>query len=154
MTRRSYPSDFDCVWIASDMDGRLGAFVTAGVGPIPDQALDYELIGIEQMEDAVCKLPHVSGARLVVQLKRPDDFIDLAERGFFVYDWQDCHRTTRESTNLYELMAVPLSPINAVVLPKPLRELVAVVKFEDIAFAEENAIDVRSRFSCCEHDHR
>ena len=34
-------------------------------------------------------IPNVPVARLLVSVKRPDGFIDLAERGAFVYDWTD-----------------------------------------------------------------
>jgi hypothetical protein len=96
MTTQPYPGQIDCVWIASDRDGHVGAFVTAGVGPIPELALNSaEPLLVEDIEEAILKLPKVSDCRLLVSIPRPDSFIDMAERGLFVYDWSDVHRTTR-----------------------------------------------------------
>lgn len=40
MTMQSYPEHFDCAWLASDGEGNLGAFITAGAGPIPNNLLN------------------------------------------------------------------------------------------------------------------
>ena len=97
MTKQVYPTGLNSVWIAKDRNGHLGAFVTGGIGPIPDRALNRDFLAVEDIEEAVCKLPLVSDSRLLVTMKRPDAFVAIAKRGFFVYDWRDVHRTERES---------------------------------------------------------
>jgi hypothetical protein len=64
-----------------DGDGHLGAFVTGGVGSIPILAINCKDALVENIEKSICDLPNDSTARLLVSIKRPDDFIDLAERG-------------------------------------------------------------------------
>jgi hypothetical protein len=109
VNKRAYPDGLDCVWLASDRNGQLGAFVTAAVGPIPISALSGTSLPFGDVEEAICELPPVSDVRLLVQMKRSDDFIAMAQGGVFVYDWSDVHRTMRESIHAYELIAMPLN---------------------------------------------
>ncbi|MFI4954839.1 MAG: hypothetical protein ACHP9Y_02890 [Gammaproteobacteria bacterium] len=148
MSEYTYPDGIDCVWLACDHNGHLAAFTTAGVGPIPIDALTSSLINVEDVEEAVCQMPKVSQAHLLVQMKRPDDFVDMAERGFFVYDWRDIHRTTGESSNRYELIATPLNPISYDVLPASLAQLVAGIRFSDLAFVDNRVLDIYTQFEC------
>lgn len=118
MTEISYPDGVDCVWVACDRDGFLGAFVTGGSGPIPLHVLASDALAVEEIETRLGLLPPVSAARLLVQLKRPDDFVGMAERGLFVYDWTDVQRTRSESIHAYELVAVPHQPIKLDMIPE------------------------------------
>jgi hypothetical protein len=150
VSERPYPEGIDCVWLASDREGHLGAFITAGVGPIPAEALKSDYVPVEDIEGLVCDMPNVSGARLLVSVKRPDDFVDLAERGVFVYDWIDIHRTAREAVCAYEPVAVPVKPIKVDLLPADLAAVARALKFVDVAFADEKRLDVRAYMGCHE----
>lgn len=145
-----YPDGVDCVWLAADRDGHLGAFITGGVGPIPVQALNFEHASIEETEERICELPRVSSARLLVVVKRPDDFIALAERGVFVYDWSDVHRPARESIHAYEPVAAPTKPITVDALPDEIAALVEGIILEYVAFADGQALDIRAHMNCQE----
>ncbi|RTL43030.1 MAG: hypothetical protein EKK49_00540 [Rhodocyclaceae bacterium] len=149
---REYPDGLDCVWLATDRNGHLGAFVTGGSGPIPVSATSDSSFPIEDIEAAVCELPQISETRLLVQMKRPDDFIDIAQRGFFVYDWRDVHRTTHDSTHVYEPVAVPLNPITLDALPESIRRLAVDATLRDSAFVEEQALDVMAMLECLSAD--
>jgi hypothetical protein len=92
-----YPDGIDCVWIASDREGNLGAFITAGVGPIPVKVLKSDCPHVGDIEGLICTMPRVTGAHLFASVPRPGDLIGFAERGLFVYDWTDIHRTAQES---------------------------------------------------------
>jgi len=150
MSTQLYPEGIDCVWLASDRDGHLGAFITAGVGPIPAAALGFTHLVVEDVEGRLCQLPRVSQAQLLVSVKRPDDFIDLAERGVFVYDWTDINRTTREALRVYEPVAVPTKPITASSLPSGLAEMAQVLRLADVVFADGEAVDIRAHLSCAD----
>ena len=150
MSEKLYPDGIDCVWLASDRNGYLGAFITAGVGPIPDQALKSDSVPVESIEGRICDMPVVSEARLLVSVNRPDDFIDLAERGVFVYDWTDINRTAREAVRAYETVAVPVKPIKVDLLPVDLASLANTLKFVGVDFADEKRLDVRTHMNCCE----
>lgn len=147
---RPYPDGVDCVWLAADRDGHLGAFVTGGVGPIPVQALNSEYASINETEERICELPRVSSAQLLVVVKRPDDFIALAERGVFVYDWSDVHRPACESIHAYEPVAAPTKPITVDALPDEIAALVEGIRLERIAFADGQALDIRAHMNCRE----
>ncbi len=141
---RSYPDGVDCVWLAADRDGYLGVFVTGGSGPIPVQALNSEHGPVEDIEERIFDLPRVSDAKLLVAVKRPDDFIALAERGLFVYDWSDVNRTARESIHAYEPVAAPVSPIKVDALPDEIAALLEGLRLENVAFAEGQLLDIRT----------
>ncbi len=150
MSMQPYPEGIDCVWLASDRDGHLGAFITAGSGPIPAEALDSAYMPIEDIEGQLCQLPPVSQAQLLVSVKRPDDYIDLAERGVFVYDWTDINRTANEALRVYEPVAVPTKPITASSLPSDLAALAKVLRLADVVFAVGGVVDIRAHLSCAE----
>lgn len=145
-----YPDGIDCVWLASDRDGHLGAFITAGEGPIPAVALDAHDLPVQTVETRLLELPVVAQALLLVSVTRPDSYVELAERGLFVYDWTDVHRPTREEWNRYELVAAPSAPIAARGLPPNLQALAATIRLENVAFAGREAVDVRAHLACAE----
>lgn len=118
-----YPVDIDCVWIARDGLDQVAAFVTAGSGPIPEQFFSHGMIKIEEIEDQIVGLPEVSQASLFTSVPRPDDFLALARRGFYVFDWTDVHRTAQQSIGAYELVASPSMPRTIDTLPNDLRAI-------------------------------
>lgn len=148
MTARSYPDDIDCIWLAVDRGGHVAAFATGGSGPIPVGVLEGGECAIEDIEVKIAELPRIGDAQLLVSLKRPDDFIAIAERGIFTYDWSDVHRMQRDEIGAYELIAVPTSPIKFSQLPHELVRLVAHSKLEDVTFETEKKLDIRKLLSC------
>lgn len=150
MSLRSYPEGIDCVWLASDQEGNIGAFITAGCGPIPESVLDYGNISIEDVEGRICVLPIVSNAQLLVSVKRPDDFVDLAERGFFVFDWTDVGRSEKLALHAYELVAVPNLPISADSLSQDLdlAELAKDVSLPEVVFSAQKVLNISSYVNC------
>jgi hypothetical protein len=150
MTANRYPEATDFVWLAVDRDDNVAAFVTAGCGPIPVNFLDVEHYNIFEIEQRLDGLPRISEMRLLVELERPDDFIDISQRGIFAYDWSDIHRTRREEILKYELIAAPLHSIKATQLPDDLAVLAMSSKFAKIAFANARTVDVRAALSCIE----
>lgn len=145
----TYPEGIDCVWLAADRQGQVAAFVTAGCAPIPAPALCYDALLIEDVENEVSKLPVCSEVRLLVEMKRPDDFLAIAARGIYAYDWRDLHRGSRDAKNVYEPVAVPSSPIHVDNLPDNLRSLAASVLLVSQLFANRLPIDICSEIRCC-----
>jgi hypothetical protein len=143
---REYPAQVDCVWLASDRVGQMAAFITAGEGPIPRVLLDHDEFDIEAIEPLIIDLPRVGGVQLLVSVPRPDDFIAMAERGIFVYDWTDIHRAS-DFLRAYELVAIPLSPINETVLPEKLLNILGCVRFRNLEFSRSGRLDVGAHFA-------
>lgn len=150
MSLRRYPEGIDSVWLASDMHGNVAAFVTGGSGPVPISALRESSPLLEDIEQTVCQLEEESDARMLVEVNRPDDFLDLATRGLFVYDWSDLHRTKRDRLRAYELVAVPTQTLIMGKQPEFIRRLVADNGFVGVAFATSNPLDVSLHLPCCE----
>lgn len=147
MEERDYPEGLDCVWIGSDREGRIGAFVTAGEGPIPVGLLLSDRLSLDEIEGRLGELPSVTSAKLLVPLKRPDDFVDLARRGFFAYDWTDVHRTSSEALHVYEQIAVPETPISARELPAEVAALLEGMVL-NVSFSQDVKIDVTRHLDC------
>jgi len=150
MTKRPYPDGGDCVWLARDKAGHVAAFVTGGAGPVPAAVLDSGECDIEEIEGRIRQLPQFSGARLLVQLKRPDDFIAIAQRGIFAYDWSDVHRTEHNEISAYELIAAPVDPIKIFQLPLEVASLAMNIKIESVIFETTKVLDVRETLNCVE----
>jgi len=115
-----YPEEIDCLWLGTDAHGNVGAFVTAGRGPIPEAILQIPSNLLEELERMANELPRTGLAVSVAPMKRPDDFVALAERGLFAYDWSDLHRMLADATGKYELMASPGVAIKLSDLPQDL----------------------------------
>lgn len=111
--------EFD--WLATDLDGFVGYFSTAGAGPVPTASVqDGELL--EDALDRIRALDRVCDGVPVAGVLNPRDWIDVAERGIFAYDWS---HTTRQ----YELVAEPARPVRLHDLLDPkIRSLAAHVR--------------------------
>lgn len=115
-----YPHQIDCVWLATNLSGQLAAMITAGEGPIPENVLAHDF-DVMDIEGALLDLPVIGEARLIEQLPDPSSFLALSQRGLFVYDWTDLHRTHAEAVRSYELVSVPSVQASLRALPVELR---------------------------------
>lgn len=138
-----YPWGLDVEWIAVDRKGRVGVFITAGSGPIP-KACFTEAEVLDQIWDAIHSLPEVMDYELVVSVPRPDDFIAIAKRGLFSFDWQQFQETPR-----YEIQARPKTPltVDAILWPQELRGLLPQVTSSLLDF-DDDGIDVTCALDC------
>ena len=73
----------------------------------------------------------------------------MAERGFFVYDWSDVHRT-EQYIDEYELMALPYRPLTLDLLPESLLDTARAVRLTTVSFASAWRVDVRAHMACQE----
>jgi hypothetical protein len=141
-----YP-DSDLVWLGLDKDEHVAAFITAGVAPIPLEVL-FVPKDVEQTEAELLKLPKVSGAKLHTKVPNPSSFIELSERGLFVFDWQDIHRVHIEEVGAYEKVCEPIKPIFGA--PLIAINTIPIVVFKTVCFAEISSLDARIFFRCLE----
>lgn len=144
MSQQEYPHGLDCAWIASDRQGHVAVFITAGEGPIPPQALRGDFFPVNEVEPRVLRLG-IRPDQAVTNLSDapdPSSYIALAQRGVFVYDWTDFTRSC-ESLNAYELLARPLLPITCADLPIDLREVAQAVNFPGVCFADSTLVAVK-----------
>lgn len=144
MTSTEYPDGFDVLWLASDRDRRIGAFFSAGFGPIPVKALAF-VHSPQDAEDQLYKLPASTAATLFVTVPKPEAYLDLAVRGLFMYDWNDVHRTRAATINAYEAVAQPTEPISIDEMPDLLRDLLVPL---DVSFESTPLLDVPHHTAC------
>ncbi|TIT74425.1 MAG: hypothetical protein E5W56_02145 [Mesorhizobium sp.] len=144
-----YPFGIDYAWIASDRDGRLGAFITAGSAPIPVEVFATDFSEATSIEAPIDEVPIVSKANLLVPVKDASSYIALAERGFYVFDWTDIHRVARAEIHAYELVAKPERPAGLSSLPPDLASIAAGIQFW-ADFGSTAHFDVRTYKKCVE----
>ena len=141
---------WDDTWIARDALGRIGAFVTAGHGPIPVSTLEAVSIPISEIGKRVLEMPVRGEAVMQVEYPRPDHFLALGQRGLFVFDWSDVLRVRAAELGAYERVCLPGSPLFESDLSPELRQYLAYrprfqVKFESVA-----TFDPRQQTTCIE----
>lgn len=138
----NYPIGIDCVWIAEDLQGMLAAFITAGMGPIPKFVIEDGDDLIHELENNLMRFPMVSAVHLHIDVPRPDDFISLAERGFFVYDWRDAHCCSSLESICYVRVASPENAVNNSGLYLDATRTLRVVHMRDIDFRASEYVGV------------
>lgn len=133
-----YPSGMDCVWIAVDQAGMLGAFITAGEGGIPFNAIHSTIINFIELEEKILQLPISSLTHLTISVPCPNDFIAIAERGFFVYDWTN--------QNGYELVSIPKTPLHLKQLSHQYMTYLQTLKLKHALFQSTTTIKINVEF--------
>lgn len=133
-TTLPYLHGIDYAWLAVDDMQQVAVFVTAGEGPIPSSALptseaDYEI------EERLLALPECSSFHLHTKYPRPDDYVAMAKRGLFAFDWGDIHRKQVDCKGVYELIAAPSQAITLEQLPAELRNIASVTHLVGVNFS-------------------
>lgn len=131
----AYPDGVDCTWLGVDQFGAVAAFVTAGEGEIPCALLAGSVVDLCDIEALLMALPVVGGATLHVSVPRPDDFLDMAYRGLYVYDW---------SNEGYVLVAAPSRAIQRSGLNEDLKLIADLAVFKSIDFSQHAIVSVGS----------
>jgi hypothetical protein len=111
-TDYEYPDGIDCFWIGSDSIGNVGVFIIAGMAPVPSQVLSAEYGDMLELEEQLLQLPIISEVQHPGEDRSFSDLPELAERGFFIFDWSDIHRARSEKIRGYERMTAPTRPLN------------------------------------------
>lgn len=146
MKNTGYPIGEDIIWLATDGE-HIAAFVTAGRGPIPVPVFEA-VKSLEEAEVVAMELPVICSSKVMVSVPRPDDFIALASRGLFVYDWSDFHKAERKYLRKYELVAVPVTPVS-ISMARPLfSRLARAVVLPASTIGREIFLDVSRYVSC------
>jgi hypothetical protein len=122
----NYPEQIELVWLAVDNAGNLAVMITGGAGPIPSDVSAHgdKVLGIEE---SLLALPLLGAASIHIQVPNPSSFKALGERGLFVYDWTDVHRTTASALEAYELVASPSACLDLDSLTEDLKALAAPI---------------------------
>ena len=135
MSREAFEGvEFD--WFAVDAVGHVGHFSTAGYGPVPLPVLDRldaaRTDELWSLCERLLELPVIGGAtgELPGQI---DDWVELARRGLFGFDWQHW-------SGPYRRAATPSTPVGVATLPADLQRLVRLVEWSGVRFAELQSV--------------
>ena len=141
MQGHEYPAGIDFVWLARDREGHVAAFVTAGTGPIPRDALPQ--VHLEPTpEELLALLPRCSAVLSLGEHGDTTSFEAMASRGFYVFDWSDAHRSAAKALDRYELVSKPLHAAMVGQLPASLGSIVAAVTLPIESFASSEQVRV------------
>lgn len=130
-------AEFD--WFAVDGRGHVGQFSTAGYGPVPAAVL-ARLTEVQDLNQLILRLAVIGDAtgHLPGQI---EDWLEMANRGLFAYDW-------KHWDGPYRRAATPSRPIMIAELPTELREFIGVVTWPDVCFADALAIRPQELCEC------
>lgn len=140
-TRHPYPKGIDFVWIGADKSGQAAVFVTAGTAPIPISILQGD-IAPENIEELINKMPKYTERSDDSELPYAESFDNFVERGFFVFDWTDIHRTRAHQTGMYQRVSAPRSSIDFKDIPLYISSVARISHFSDILFNRTSQIDI------------
>jgi hypothetical protein len=128
--------EFD--WTCCDVEGFCGYFSTAGVGIVPRPLL-AKLDDFQNVADDILSLPARGDAVFDSKGTKPIfDWIEIAKRGFFAYDWSRADR-------VYRLLATPSVPLRVNDIPTDsLRTLTELVRME-LAFSRVSSVETGPR---------
>ena len=130
-------NEFD--WFAVDGTGHVGHFATAGFGPAPSAILS-RLDDLRDLDERVLRLPIIGEATA----NRPgeiDDWLEMARRGLFAFDWQHW-------SGPYRRVATPSVPLLVADLPAKLLESVRVVEWPEVQFAKTQSLRPEKLCTC------
>ncbi|WP_437961581.1 hypothetical protein WME76_19320 [Sorangium sp. So ce119] len=124
--------EFD--WLASDADGCVALFSTAGGGYAPDEFL-RDTDAHDAAVDAVLASPASTVARFAPELPPglKNTWRMVAERGLFAFD-SDPHGGP------YRMVAAPADAIRVADLPRLVIDVVARLKLRRVRFADQSVI--------------
>lgn len=113
-------SNLEFDWLASDADGFVALFSSAGFGPVPEE-LPPQVDAIDQALDRMKALPLTSD-ETPADAAEPDEWVAAAQRGFFAFDWAHDH-------DRYEIEAMPKRPLRLdAIQDEAIREMVSRVR--------------------------
>ncbi|KYF87379.1 hypothetical protein BE17_18680 [Sorangium cellulosum] len=124
--------EFD--WLASDADGYVALFSTAGGGYAPDEFL-RDTDAHDAAIDVVLASPASTVARFAPELAPglKNTWRLVAERGLFAFD-SDPHGGP------YRMVAAPVDPIRIADLPRRVNDIVERLKLRQVRFADQSVV--------------
>jgi hypothetical protein len=143
MTTRYFEADV--AWFGVDRLGQIAAFITAGSAPIPRELLNRADLDLATLEQVANRLPKIGEGLLVERSGDMSSFVSLAERGFFVFDWSDVHRTRLEHINAYERVCAPTIALSVGLVD---RIQLAAIQFESIIFGNSKKVSIHEFVEC------
>ena len=142
-----YPSQIDCVWLASDGVGNLAVFSTAGIAPVPAIALSQAYGSILDVEEWVQLLPLTSRVSHQHGILGQVAFDEFAQRGLYAFDWTDVHRTGNY-LHAYEKVASPTRPLSVNALTGKLANCGSQLVLNTIDFSSTAAVNIKAVMAC------
>jgi len=143
-----YPYDFDIVWVCADLRGSLAAFVTAGRGPVPEIILSEWGEGIGEIESVILNMVKSLEASIIGSYLDETSFRDLSERGLYVYDWSDIHRSISQYSKKYEKVALPQKALFLSDVDPLAREKLRTIVTLETYFSDQDAIGPETHVAC------
>jgi hypothetical protein len=129
---------WDFEWLASDAEGHVGLFTTAGGGYMPDRAW-HDIDALDAALDAVFGVPASTTARFAPEVRAGfrNVWREAAERGLFTFD-SDIDGVP------YGLVASPMTPLHASEFPAIAASFLNQMQYPLLNFATATTISADS----------
>lgn len=147
ITPHEYPNQIDCAWLAIDSVGNVGAFITAGIAPVPAIALSETYGRILDVEEWIQALPITSNVNRRRDSPGHKAFDKFAERGLYAFDWTDVYKVG-DYLGSYERVAAPTQPLSVRELNGPLAICGSQLVLSAIDFSTITTLDVAALTLC------
>jgi hypothetical protein len=129
---------FEYDWLASDADGHVGFFSTAGGGHAPEAFLrdpDAHDHAIEAILASPPRGPAVRVRSLPPGFRNP--WLEMAERGVFAFD-------ADPNGGPYQRVASPTAPVQASALPAAAAVVARQLRYGHLRFSELEVVSVEA----------
>lgn len=130
----------DFSWLAADKDGHVAWLVTFGSAVVPSW-VEGTASAYDEVEPALAALPVRGGFIAKEESRYVADWLDVARRGLFGYDW-------RVHDGPYQLIARPDNALHVGELPPALGTLARRSRFHHLSFSASPAILARDVEAC------
>jgi len=136
---RIKPEGMDLEWFAVDRDGHLGFFTSNGSRILPEPVL-RSWDAWQWIRQTMKTLPRPGVGTLVVTREgNQEDWIEMAARGLFAYDFNP-HDPAMDEEGDYQRIATPSQALIVDALDERIRRELAAVTMKTLCFAETEGI--------------
>jgi hypothetical protein len=125
---------WDFEWLASDAEGHVGLFTTAGGGYMPERAW-HHIEALDAALEAIYRLPISTTARFAPEVRSGflNTWREAAERGLFAFD-SDVDGAP------YSLVASPMTPVHMSEFPAIAVGVLSHLHYRHLNFATSTTI--------------
>jgi hypothetical protein len=131
--------EFD--WFATDRDGHVGHFSTAGFGSVPRAAESTAKWNDALMDFLRRSASPREAERVGFAPPMPGEWLDIARHGLYSFDW-------RHWEGPYSMMAYPKEPLLIEDLPEAYRAAPGAVQFETLCFGNLRSLRPEKLVPC------
>jgi hypothetical protein len=127
------------IWVACDRNNHLAVFNTAGGGFVDERVFNIEPNIYDQLINEIYT-KNKSGQAIKADPTFDQEWQDIAERGFYCFDWLGIYQPISEKR--YQKIAAPTKPLSLSDLPLSIQSYSKTIKLKEIDFQTVKSVTV------------